>query len=196
LLHSSGREKRDNSDLAVVTAIQFEDEMMQITRREEPKPIENKLPKVLEVIEIVNDDIVIEDDFTIDVEVDDNTIVDFVTYDNNTEEIIEEDVPFVIVSNMPTFNGGDLTEFWKYCQEHVKYPEIAAENGVSGTVTVQFVVNKQGYVVDAVIIRGVDPALDKEALRVINSSPRWVPGDNRGIPASVLMNIPIRFILQ
>jgi len=97
---------------------------------------------------------------------------------------------------MPKFNGGDLMEFWKYCNQNIIYPEIAAENGVSGTVTVQFVVNKQGYVVNAVIIRGIDPALDKEALRVISSSPRWTPGDQRGKPASVLMNIPIKFILQ
>ena len=189
---SSGQ--KDNlSDISMIQDIVFEEEMI-VTRREEPKPKE-ELPKVLEVLDIVDDDVVIEDDFILDVEVDENTVVDFVVYDDE-EEVVEDDVPFVIVSNMPKFRGGDLMEFWKYCNENIRYPEIAAENGVSGTVTVQFVVNKQGNVVDAVVLRGVDPALDAEALRVINSSPKWTPGDNRGLPASVLMNIPIKFILQ
>jgi len=189
----SASPKTNMMDLSHIADIEFEEEMI-ITRREEPKP-QKELPKVLEVLDIVDDDVLIEEDFTIDVEVDENTIVDFVIYDE-VEEVIEDDVPFVIVSNMPQFNGGNLMEFWKYCNQNIIYPEIASENGVSGTVTVQFVVNKQGYVVDAVVIRGIDPALNKEALRVISSSPRWTPGDQRGKPASVLMNIPIKFILQ
>ena len=187
---------RISNNIEMVQEIQFEDEMMQITRREEPKPEPKpEIPRVAEVLDIVDDDVEIED-FDFDMEVDENTEYDFVITEDDGDEVIEEDIPFVIVSNMPKFQGGDLTEFWKYCQSHTIYPEIAAENGVSGTVTVQFVVNKQGYVVDAVILRSVDPALDKEALRVVNSSPRWEPGDNRGIPASVMMNLPIKFILQ
>ena len=183
-----------NDDIQMVQQIKFEDEML-ITRREEPKEeIKLEVPKVAEVLEIVDDDVEIED-FDFNMEVDDNTEYDFIISDD-VEEIIEEDVPFIIISNMPKFQGGDLMNFWKYCQENIKYPEIASENGVSGTVTIQFVVNKQGYVVDAIIVRGVDPALDKEALRVINSSPKWEPGDNRGKPASVMMNLPIKFILQ
>ena len=137
----------------------------------------------------------IDGHFNFEFEVDDNTEYDFVITDD-VEEIIEEDVPFVIVSNMPKFQGGDLKTFWAWCQEHCIYPEIAAENGVSGVVNLQFVINKQGYVDNVVIIRGVDPALDKEAIRVVKSSPRWTPGDQRGKPASVLMSLPIRFILQ
>lgn len=184
-----------NEVVQMVQEITFEDEMV-ITRREQPKEeIKPELPKVAEVLEIVEDDVEI-DDFDFDMEVDDDTKYDFIITDDGEEDIVEEDIPFVIVSNMPKFQGGDLTKFWEYCQKNTKYPEIAAENGVSGVVTIQFVVNKQGYVVDAIVIRGVDPALDKEALRVVNSSPRWEPGDNRGIPASVMMNLPIKFILQ
>jgi len=183
-----------NDDIQMVQQIEFEDEML-ITRREEPKEeIKPEVPKVAEVLEIVDDDIEIED-FDFNMEVDDNTEYDFIITDD-VEEIIEEDVPFIIVSNMPKFQGGDLTTFWRYCQENTNYPEIAAENGVSGTVNVKFVVNKQGYVVDVEILRSVDPALDAEAIRVIKSSPKWEPGDQRGKPASVLMNLPIKFILQ
>jgi len=185
------------NDNEIAQSIQFEDEMMQITRREEPKPEPKpEQPPVAEVLDIVDDDIVIDDEFDFDMEVDNNTEYDFIITEDDVEVIIEEDTPFIIVSQMPKFQGGDLTTFWKYCQDHTIYPEIAAENGVSGTVTVQFVVNKQGYVVNAVILRSVDPALDKEALRVINSSPQWEPGNNRGMPASVMMNLPIKFILQ
>ena len=185
----------ESDNIQMVQEIQFEDEMM-ITRREEPREEPKpETPKVAEVLDIVDDDVEI-DDFDFDMEVDENTEYDFFVSDDGEEDIVEEDIPFVIVSNMPKFQGGDLMTFWKYCQENTKYPEIAAENGVSGTVTVQFVVNKQGYVVDAVVVRNVDPALDREALRVINSSPKWTPGDNRGKPASVMMNLPIKFILQ
>jgi len=185
-----------NDNINMISEIQFEDEMMQITRREEPKPEPKpEIPKVIEVLDIVDDDVIIDDDFDFDMEADVNTQYDFFITDDD-EEIEEEDIPFVIISNMPKFQGGDLTTFWAWCQQNTKYPEIAAENGVSGTVTVQFVVNKQGNVVDVKLLRSVDPALDKEAIRVIESSPKWTPGDNRGRPASVLMNLPIKFILQ
>ena len=186
---------KESDGIRMVQEIQFEDEMM-ITRREEPREEPKpETPQVMEVLDIVDDDVIV-DDFVFDMEVDENTEYDFTVFDTDEEDIEEEDVPFIIVSDMPKFQGGDLMTFWKYCQDNTRYPEIAAENGVSGTVTVQFVVNKQGYVVDAVVIRSVDPALDKEALRVINSSPKWTPGNNRGKPASVMMNLPIKFILQ
>ncbi len=187
----------DNNNMNVVSEIQFEDEMMQITRREEPKPEPKpEPPKVAEVLDIVDDGVLIEDDFDFDMEADDKSEYDFINMMGDDEEEIDEDIPFIIVSQMPTFRGGDLTAFWKYAQENTRYPEIAAENGVYGTVNVSFVVNKLGNVVDVKILRGVDPALDKEAMRVIKSSPKWEPGNQRGKPVSVIMNLPIKFILQ
>jgi len=98
---------------------------------------------------------------------------------------------------MPTFNGGDPDiEFWKYIVSNLKYPEIAAENGVMGKVTVKFVVNAQGRVVDAEIVKGADPALDKEALRVVKASPLWTPGRQSGKAVSVMFFFPINFVLQ
>jgi protein TonB len=98
---------------------------------------------------------------------------------------------------MPTFNGGDpATEFRKYIAQNLRYPEIAAENGISGRVIVQFAVNKMGSVVDAIVVRSVDPALDKEAIRVVMSSPKWTPGKQRGKAVKVLFTFPINFVLQ
>jgi len=105
--------------------------------------------------------------------------------------------PKVDNSNMPKFNGGDPTvEFRKYISDNMKYPQIAIENGISGKVIVQFVVNTQGKVTDAVIAGSVDPALDKEALRVILSSPSWTPGKQRGKAVKVAFYFPINFILN
>jgi protein TonB len=184
---TKGEDKDVDED--VVAEIQFEDEMMQITRREEPK--------VAEVLDIVDDDVEIEDDFDFDMEATDNTEYDFTSMIGEDEEEIEEEEVFFIVEDMPTFNGGDpATEFRKYIAQNLRYPEIAAENGISGRVIVQFAVNKTGQVVDAVVVRSIDPALDKEAIRVVMSSPKWTPGKQRGKAVKVLFTFPINFVLQ
>jgi len=193
---TKGEGKEDNTD--VVQEIQFEDEMMQITRREEPKPEPKpEQPKVAEVLDIVDDDVEIEDDFDFDMEATDDTQYDFTSMMGDDEEEIDEEEVFYIVEDMPTFNGGDpATEFRKYIAQNLRYPEIAAENGISGRVIVQFAVNKVGQVVDAVVVRSVDPALDKEAIRVVMSSPKWTPGRQRGKSVKVLFTFPINFVLQ
>jgi len=193
---TKGEGKDDNSDM--VQEIQFEDEMMQITRREEPKPEPKpEQPKVAEVLDIVDDDVEIEDDFDFDMEATDDTEYDFTSIMGDDSEDIEEEEVFYIVEDMPTFNGGDpATEFRKYIAQNLRYPEIAAENGISGRVIVQFAVSKVGQIVDAVVVRSVDPALDKEAIRVVMSSPKWTPGRQRGKAVKVLFTFPINFVLQ
>jgi protein TonB len=193
---TKGEEKEDNTEM--VQEIQFEDEMMQITRREEPKPEPKpELPKVAEVLDIVDDDVQIDEDFDFDMEATEDTEYDFTTMIPQEDEEIEEEEVFYIVEDMPTFNGGDpAVEFRKYIAQNLRYPEIAAENGISGRVIVQFAVNKNGQVVDAVVMRSVDPALDKEAVRVVMSSPKWTPGRQRGKPVKVLFTFPINFVLQ
>jgi protein TonB len=187
-----------DADESVVSEIEFEDEMMQITRRDEPKPEPKpEQPKVAEVLDIVDDDVEIEDDFDFDMEATEDTEYDFTSMVGDDDEEIEEEEVFYIVEDMPTFNGGDpATEFRKYIAQNLQYPEIAAENGVSGRVIVQFAVNKTGSVVDAVVVRSVDPALDKEAIRVVMSSPKWTPGKQRGKAVKVLFTFPINFVLQ
>ena len=187
-----------STEESVVSEIQFEDEMMQITRREEPKPEPKpEQPKVAEVLAIVDDDVEIEDDFDFDMEATENTEYDFTSMIGDDDEEIEEEEVFYIVEDMPTFNGGEpATEFRKYIAQNLQYPEIAAENGVSGRVIVQFAVDRTGKVVDAVVMRSVDPALDKEAIRVVMSSPKWTPGKQRGKAVKVLFTFPINFVLQ
>lgn len=193
---TQGEVEIDEDD--IVQDIQFEEEQMQITRREPPKPEPKpEQPKVAEVLDIVDDDVEIEDEFDFDMEATDDTEYDFVSTFGDDEEEIEEEEVFFIVEDMPTFNGGDpATEFRKYIAQNLRYPEIAAENGISGRVIVQFAVDKTGQVVDAVVVRSVDPALDKEAIRVVMSSPKWTPGRQRGKAVKVLFTFPINFVLQ
>jgi len=184
-----------DNDLNTIAAIEFEEQMI-ATKREELKPPEVKQPEIKTVIDIVEDDIEIEDDFDFDMEADDNTEYNFVIDDGDAEEIIEEVTPFYIVEDMPTFQGGDMGEFWKYAMKEIRYPEVAAENGVSGTVYMQFTVSAAGYVIDVKVIKGVHPDLDEEAIRVIKGSPKWEPGKQRGRRVPVIMSLPMKFILQ
>jgi len=109
----------------------------------------------------------------------------------------DDEEVFYIVEEMPTFNGGDpVTEFRKYIGQNVRYPESSAERGISGRVIVQFAVNKSGTVVDAIVVRSVDSALDKEAIRLVMNSPKWTPGRQRGKAVKVLFTFPINFVLQ
>ncbi|MBQ0033727.1 MAG: energy transducer TonB [Bacteroidales bacterium] len=111
------------------------------------------------------------------------------------EEEVEEEV-FVVVEKMPEFPGGQAALF-KFLSENVKYPVIAQENGIQGRVICQFVVNKDGSIVDVEVVRtGGDASLDKEAVRVIKSMPKWHPGQQRGKPVRVKYTVPVNFKLQ
>ena len=96
---------------------------------------------------------------------------------------------------MPEFPGGEEA-LRKYIAQSVKYPVIAQENGIQGRVYVSFVVNTKGKVTDVKIARGVDPNLDKEAIRVVNAMPAWKPGKQRGKAVKVSYTVPINFVLQ
>ena len=99
---------------------------------------------------------------------------------------------FTVAEQMPSFKGN--VNSW--LSSHLQYPAVAAENGIQGRVIVKFVVGKDGSVSQAQVVRGVDPALDREALRVVNAMPRWNPGMNNGQPANVWFTLPINFKLQ
>ena len=102
---------------------------------------------------------------------------------------------FTVVETMPQFPGGDAA-LLQFLAKSIKYPVIAQENGIQGRVICAFVVNRDGSIVDAEVLRGVDPSLDKEALRVINTMPKWSPGKQRGKPVRVKYTVPITFRLQ
>ena len=100
-----------------------------------------------------------------------------------------------MVEQMPQFPGGQA-EMMQFISKNMKYPTIAQENGTQGRVTCQFVVGADGKVRDVKVLRGVDPYLDKEAVRVIMSMPKWIPGKQNGKAVSVKYTIPVMFRLQ
>lgn len=125
-------------------------------------------------------------------EIDGQDIADF--KDFVAPEVEEEEV-YIIVEQMPGFPGGEEA-LLKYISDHIEYPTMAVERGIEGRVTVRFVVNKDGYVQDVTVIRGVHELLDKEAVRVIQSLPRWNPGKQNGVAVAVYYNVPVNFTLQ
>lgn len=125
-------------------------------------------------------------------EIDGQDIADF--KDFVAPEVEEEEV-YIIVEQMPGFPGGEEA-LLKHISDHIEYPTMAVERGIEGRVTVRFVVNKDGYVQDVTVIRGVHELLDKEAVRVIQSLPRWNPGKQNGVAVAVYYNVPVNFTLQ
>ncbi len=185
----------DDADRLVADTA-YEVEEMQITRRPDEPPPEPPQQRVAEILNIVEDDVDLDDDFDFNVEADSRTEFRFTGFVDEREEFSDDEV-FYIVEDMPKFNGGDpAIEFRKYIAQNLRYPEIAAENGISGRVIVQFAVSNRGRVVDAVVVVGVDPSLDREALRVVMASPAWTPGRQRGKEVKVLFTFPINFVLQ
>jgi len=185
-----------SNTLGELSDVVLEEEQIPVTRQEEVKPPPPPPPpQVTEVLNIVDDDIEIEDEFVIeDVEADQDDEVEIVAYEEEEEE--EEAEVFFIVEDMPSFQGKGQDGFRTYIAKNLKYPEIAAENGIQGRVFVQFVVTEKGEVTGAKVVRGVDPALDKEAVRVVMSSPKWAPGKQRGKSVRVAFTFPIVFVLQ
>ena len=107
----------------------------------------------------------------------------------------EENKIHEIVEQMPSFPGG-MSALMSWLSQNIKYPVIAAENGVKGRVIVQFVVEKDGSITDVQVVKSVDPSLDKEAARVIKSMPHWIPGRQNGSPVRVRYTVPVTFKLQ
>jgi protein TonB len=189
-----------NTDFAQMQDIVVEEEMIPITQQEEikPPPPPPQPQQVIELINIVEDDVDLDDDVDLfDMEFNEDVAVQIINFvDDEDEEEFEEEEIFVIVEDMPSFQGGDINKFREYINKNLRYPEIAAENGIQGRVILSFVVEPHGGVSNVRVLRGVDPALDREAIRVVESSPKWQPGMQRGKPVRVSFNIPIIFVLQ
>jgi periplasmic protein TonB len=183
--------------LGELADVVLEEEIIPITRPEEIQPPPPPPPpQVTETLSIVEDDVEIDDEIFIDdVESRADTRIEFSQMVMEEEEAAEQDI-FFIVEDMPDFQGKGQDGFRTYIAENLRYPQIAAENGIQGRVFVQFVVNADGKVSDATVVRGVDPSLDREAIRVVMSSPPWTPGRQRGAPVRVAFTFPINFVLQ
>lgn len=165
------------------------EEEVEITRPENtpPPPPPPPAPVVTEVLNVVEDDVELEQQDILSSE-DDQTSAQEAVY--TPPAVVEEEEEsaqqiFTVVEEMPKFPGGDA-ELLKFIAKSIKYPVIAQENGIQGRVICAFVVNRDGSVVDAEVLRGVDPSLDKEALRVIGTMPKWTPGISREVNQYVL----------
>lgn len=176
--------------------IEVEEEIIPITRQEEVKPPPPPPPPaVADILNIVEDDVELDEELEImDTEMSQDDIVDFSNMVFE-EETRDEGEIFMIVEEMPEFPGG-TEALQKYLAQSVRYPVIAQENGIQGRVYIQFVINQNGEVTNADILRGVDPSLDREALRVVEAMPKWKPGKQRNRPVRVSYTVPINFVLQ
>ena len=174
----------------------FEEEIIPPTVQEAtPPPPPPPAPVVEEIINIVEDEKEIEQVEIQSTEDDQNVAQEIISMSAPVEEEEVSNEIFTVVEDMPSFPGGDKA-LMQYIGKSMKYPVIAQENGIQGRVIVSFVIERDGRVADATVVRGVDPSLDKEALRVVNSMPAWTPGKQRGKPVRVKYTLPVTFRLQ
>ncbi|MCQ2194210.1 MAG: TonB family protein [Paludibacteraceae bacterium] len=183
-------------EIAAVDGGEFEEEIVQQTVQQNtppPPPPPPPAAVVNEVLNIVKNEEVVEsreikgEDVNAVVEI--PTVVEQPVEEEQIEEI------FTIVEEKPSFPGGDKA-LMEYLSKNIKYPTIAAESGIKGRVTVSFVVNKDGKIVDVQVVRGVHESLDKEAVRVVQSMPAWKPGKQSGKPVRARYTLPVMFKLQ
>ena len=176
----------------------FEQDMeIPLTRQPEvtppPPPQVTPINDVLTIID--DDDTAEETNFASSEETGEDVVIKHIPVTVDEEVVVEDDI-FVIVEENPQFPDGGTAGLLQYLGKNIKYPTIPQENGTQGRVTVQFVVNKDGSIVDVKVIRGVDPYLDKEAVRVISTMPKWIPGKQRGVPVRCKFTVPVTFKLQ
>lgn len=182
-----GFQQQDNSEVV--------QENVPITRQEEQKPPPPPPPKSTDVLNIVENDVQIDDELMLEeTEADQDTRVQIDAFQEEEEE--ENDQIFMIVEDPPQFKGGGINAFRTYVQKNAKYPTEAQENGIEGRVYIKFVVDTDGDLSNIAVLRGVDPVLNQEAVRVIKKAPKWEPGKQRGKPVRVQFTIPVVFNLD
>ena len=171
-----------------------EEEITEITRNEQKPPEQPQKVEVKvfnDILDIVTNDAKITTDISFEDFADDLEITTQVV--EVEEEEIEEDQPFITAETMPSFQGGDLNTFRKWVQENLRFPQIALENGISGRVTLQFVIERDGRLTNIKVLQSPDRSLSEEATRVLNKSPKWSPGKQRNKPVRVSYTLPVDF---
>lgn len=155
------------------------------------KPPPPPPPQQTTVLSIVQDDVEVED-VEINVEIDQTVAIEaYVPPVREEEEVIEQEI-FTVVESMPEFPGGQA-KMLEFIATNIKYPPMARESGIQGRVFVNFVVEPDGSVSGVTILRGIGGGCDEEAIRVIQSMPKWTPGRQRGKAVRVSFNLPVRF---
>ena len=174
----------------------MEEEMVEITKQEQPKPeIQTPKPQVTQ-IQVVEDDVEVED-IDINAEVDQDEIIEEYVYEapEIEDEDIQEEEVFLSVEENPEFPGGPA-KLLEYVQKNLKYPMMARESDIQGKVFVGFVVEKDGSISNVKVLRGIGGGCDEEAVRVVQSLPKFKPGKQRGNTVRVAYTLPIVFKLQ
>jgi protein TonB len=189
--------QKTDSAFAGMTEEAIEEEQIPVTEETPPEEMPPPEVTVTDLFEIVEDDVVIDNEvrFEDDETSEDKTVEIYAPVLQAEEEEVEEEI-FVIVEDMPKFKGGDINTFREWVQKRVRYPELAAENGIQGRVFITFVVETSGNVSNVTVSRSVDALLDEAAKEAVSASPKWEPGMQRGRPVRVRYSIPIIFQLQ
>ncbi len=173
-----------------------EEEITEITRQDQKPPEPPKRTEITVITDILN---IVTNDEKI------STNVDFAEFAEDveiiqqvavSEEVIEDDQPFVKVEQMPSFMGGDLMTFRNWVQSKVRYPQIAQENNISGRVLLMFVIEKDGSLTNIQVLQTPDSSLSDEAIRILKTSPKWTPGKQRNQSVRVKYTLPIDFRIQ
>ncbi len=175
----------------------IEEEMVEITKQEQPKPqVQAPKPQVTQ-IQVVEDDVEVEDEIDLNAEVSQDEVIEEYVYEApemEEEEIVEAEI-FKVVEEMPEFPGG-TAKLLEYIGKNIKYPMMARESDIQGKVYVNFVVEPNGSISHVEVLRGIGGGCDEEAVRVVQSMPKWKPGKQRGAPVRVQYMVPIVFKLQ
>jgi protein TonB len=184
----------------------FEEDMIPITtQKEQMAPPPAAAPKVAEILNIVDDETELaEEEVQTSEEV--NQAISTVTGTGAPTAVVsgpvgpvreesDDDRIFEVVEENAMFPGGDQA-CYEWLSKHIKYPAIAQEQGIQGRVFVQFVVNKDGSIVDVKVLRSPDPSLSKEAERVVKEMPKWRPARQGNKPVRSRFNLPVMFRLQ
>ena len=170
------------------------DEILEVPPTEQPPPPPPQVqqPQVVEV----PDEEKIEEDIKVNLDVEMNEETKVEEIEIKVEEPKEDvDMIFTIVEETATPKGG-MAAFYKYVGSKMKYPPQATRMGVEGKVYVEFVINRDGSIVDVRVVRGIGAGCDEEAVRVVEASPAWNPGKQRGKPVRQKYTLPIQFKLQ
>lgn len=177
------------------TVVEVED-MIPITFDTPPPP--PALPQIVlsDILDIVDDDIEVDDEHILLPDDFDAPVLITDCFEIVEEEAEEETLPFILVEEKPKFNGKDANEFSWWVNQRLDYPQVCIENGVQGRVTLEFTIRADGSLSDIKVLRGVDPALDSEAVRVVQSSPKWTPGRQRDRAVAVTYTFPVIFRLR
>ncbi len=170
-----------------------EEEMVEITQQEKIELPPPPPPQTI-LLQVVEDDVEVSDIIEIDAEATATTeVAEWVP--TVTEEVLVEEEIFMIVEQEPAYQGGDEARL-NFLRNNVKYPQMAREAGIQGTVYVGFVVEKDGSIAQVKILRGIGGGCDEEAVRVTKMMPKWKPGKQRGKEVRVSYQMPIKFTLQ